>query len=102
MAIRPRNVEATFEITGEGMMKFRAILMGGAAAAAVLTSAEASAQTAEGTTIGEVVVTARRVEENIQAVPVSITVATGDRLVGSGNYYPVAFNLAVHENLAMV
>lgn len=47
-------------------------LLSGAAAAAIATAASASDEQA-GTDVGEVVVTARRVEENIQEVPVAVT-----------------------------
>src|SRR5687768_3718159 len=49
---------------------FMAVLLSGAAACATAASA---AEEQAATDVGEVVVTARRVEENIQEVPVAVT-----------------------------
>ena len=62
-------------------MRIRAVMMTSAVAiSAALASSPAWAQSDDGTTIGEVVVTARRVEENVQQIPVSVSVATAATL----------------------
>ncbi len=59
----------------------RSILMCSAFALASTFAGEAAAQAAsQGSTIEEVVVTARRVEESAQSVPLSISVASGEQL----------------------
>ena len=61
----------------------RSMLMGSAMAAAITAcgvQVAAAAEAANGTTIDEVVVTARKVEESAQSVPISISVATGEQL----------------------
>ena len=55
--------------------------MGGAAALAMaVTAAATAARAQEGSAIEEVVVTARRVEESAQSIPISISVASGEQL----------------------
>ena len=66
------------ETNGEAMMgRTKAwMLAGGAAVSALSTGAETLAQDA----IDEIVVTARRVEENLQQIPVSVTAVTDEQL----------------------
>lgn len=61
-------------------MKLRTMLFSGVALVVAMQGTSALAQAASGTTVGEVVVTARRVEENLQSIPVSVSVANGERL----------------------
>lgn len=56
----------------------KAILAGAASLAALSMSTAAHAQ------VEEIVVTANKVEENVQDVPIAITAISGDRLIESG------------------
>src|SRR5512132_3672652 len=63
---------------------FKAALVAGAAWSVMPTLAIAQEAATEGTSVEEVVVTARRREESLKDVPVAVTAVSGERLAATG------------------
>jgi len=77
-----------FATSGVALIGAAATALGFPAAARAETAADAPAATAATTSLGDVVVTARRVNENLQRVPVAVTVVSPKVLEGVGVFQP--------------